>query len=130
MTNDKVTFTIGDLAREFGVTLRALRFYENKGLLSPRRQGLNRLYSRRDWARLKLVLLGKRIGFSLTEIREMLDLYDVGDSRQTQRRVTIERCRQRIDALRRQKDDIDTTIAELETFLPTLGGRTDQGSKT
>ena len=64
---------------------------------------------------------GKRVGFSLNEIREMLDLYDVGDHRQTQRRVTIERCQQKIEALRRQKNDIDATIAELEDFLKTLG---------
>ena len=69
-------FTIGDLAREFDVTLRALRFYEDKGLLTPRRQGLQRLYDRRDRKRLKLILMGKRVGFSLGEIREMLDLYE------------------------------------------------------
>ena len=103
--------------------------------IAPERRGTSRFYSDRDRARLSWILRGKRVGFSLNEIRELLDLYDLGDHRQTQRRVTIERCQQRIEALRRQKDDIDATISELETFLTTLGsepegsGITDIGSK-
>ena len=77
-------FTIRDLVKECGVTARTLRFYEEKGLLSPRRHGQDRLYSRRDRARLKYVLMGKRVGFSLDEVREMLDLYDLGDGQETQ----------------------------------------------
>ncbi len=111
------TYTITQLCDEFGVTARALRFYEDEGLIAPQRQGLSRIYSWRDRARLAWILRGKRVGFSLSEIREMLDLYDLGDQRQTQRRVTIERCRQRIETLRRQKDDIDATIAELQRFI-------------
>ncbi len=123
-------YAIGELCEAFGVTARALRFYEDEQLIAPERRGTSRFYSDRDRARLSWILRGKRVGFSLSEIRELLDLYDLGDQRQTQRRVTIERCRQRIAALRRQKDDIDATIAELEIFLTTLGSPNNQGSKT
>ncbi len=91
-----------------------------KRLIAPERRGTARLYSDRDRARVTWILRGKRVGFSLAEIKEMLDLYDIGDSQQTQLRVTAERCKHRIDALRRQKDDIDATIAELEVFVETL----------
>lgn len=120
-------YMIGELCEEFGTTPRALRFYEDQQLIAPERRGTSRFYSDRDRARLSWILRGKRVGFSLSEIRELLDLYDVGDHRQTQRRVTIERCRERIAALTRQKDDIDTTIAELEGFLETLGAN-EEGS--
>ena len=113
MTNDEVTYTIGDLAREFGVTLRALRFYEDKGLLSPRRQGLDRLYSRRDRARLKLVLLGKRMGFSLVEIRELLDLYDAKGGKMKQLRVALDKFESQLELLREQQRDIERAIEEL-----------------
>ena len=121
-------YAIGELCEAFGVTARALRFYEDEQLIAPERRGTARFYSDRDRARLSWILRGKRVGFSLSEIREMLDLYDLGDQRQTQRRVTIERCRQRIAALKRQKDDIDATIAELETFLTTLACPAEQSS--
>jgi len=121
-------YPIGELCEAFGVTPRALRFYEDEQLIAPERRGTSRFYSDRDRARLSWILRGKRVGFSLSEIRELLDLYDVGDHRQTQRRVTIERCRQKIAALRAQKNDIDTTIAELEEFLTTLGSPADHGS--
>ncbi len=121
MESSSARYAIGELCEAFGVTARALRFYEDEQLIAPERRGTSRFYSDRDRARLSWILRGKRVGFSLSEIREMLDLYDVGDHRQTQRRVTIERCQQRITALRRQMDDIDATIAELENFLVTLG---------
>ena len=128
MESSSGRYAIGELCEAFGVTPRALRFYEDEQLIAPERRGTARLYSDRDRARLSWILRGKRVGFSLSEIREMLDLYDLGDQRQTQRRVTIERCRQRIEALRRQKDDIDATIAELETFVTTLACPTDRSS--
>jgi DNA-binding transcriptional MerR regulator len=107
-------FTIRDLTREFGVTARTLRFYEEKGLLEPMRAGQDRLYSRRDRARLKYILMGKGVGFSLEEIRDMLDLYDLGDGQATQLKVARERFHQQIERLKRQRDDIDRALAELE----------------
>ncbi|EQB31850.1 MerR family transcriptional regulator [Sphingobium ummariense] len=118
--NDRQTYSITDLSEEFGVTARALRFYEDEGLIAPERQGLARIYSRRDRARLAWILRGKRVGFSLTEIREMIDLYDADEEHEAQRRVTVEKCRARIDLLTRQKDDIDAAIAELEAFVATI----------
>ena len=82
----KRIYSISELAREFGVTPRALRFYEDKGLLSPDREGLNRVYSNRDRARLKLILSGRKVGFSLNDIREILDLYDLDDNQRAQLR--------------------------------------------
>jgi DNA-binding transcriptional MerR regulator len=117
---DRESFSITDLSAEFDVTPRALRFYEDEGLITPHRRGLTRIYSHRDRARLAWILRGKRVGFSLAEIREMIDLYDIGDGRRAQRAVTIERCRTRIAALTDQKRDIDAAIAELTDFVDVL----------
>jgi DNA-binding transcriptional MerR regulator len=118
----KERFTIRDLTREFDVTARTLRFYEEKGLLAPDRDGQDRLYSRRDRARLKYVLMGKCVGFSLEEIRDMLDLYDLGDGQVTQLRVAHERFIEQIDRLKRQRAETDRAIAELERARATVAG--------
>jgi DNA-binding transcriptional MerR regulator len=106
-------FTIRDLSREFGVSARTLRFYEEKGLVDPARRGEQRLYTLRDRARLAYVLAGKTVGFSLEEVREMLDLYDLGDGQVTQLKVALAKFRERIERLERQKTDIDRVVAEL-----------------
>ena len=118
----KSTFTIGDLSREFDVTLRTLRFYEDKQLLNPKRHGLNRLYSRRDRARLKLVLMGKKVGFSLTEIKDMLDLYDLKDGQVTQLKVALAKFDKQITLLRQQKQDIEQAIDELSRTMEVVSG--------
>ena len=115
-------YTIGDLSREFGVTLRTLRFYEDKGLLNPKRQGMTRLYNRRDRARLKLVLMGKKVGFSLVEIKEMLDLYDLKDGQETQLKVALEKFQNQIDVLKQQKLDIEQAISELTQTMDVVSG--------
>lgn len=111
------SYSITDLSAEFGVTARALRFYEDEGLIAPSRRGIARIYSKRDRARLAWILRAKRVGFSLSDIREMIDLYDVGDGRRTQREVTIEMCRDRIAFLKAQRSDIDSSIDELQQFI-------------
>ena len=111
---DRDTFSIRDLTREFGVTARTLRFYEERGLLSPRRDGQDRIYNRRDRARLKLALMGKEVGFSLDEIRAMLDLYDLGDGQATQLKVALERFNDQISRLQSQRQHVDRAIAELQ----------------
>ena len=117
MLQHKTHYSIGELCDEFGVTARALRFYEDEELIAPERRGTQRLYTDRDRARLAWILRGKRVGLSLAEIKELLDLYDIGDGRRTQRLKTVERCQARVDSLKRQHIDIDATIKELEGFI-------------
>ena len=106
-------FTVNQLADELGVTPRAIRFYEVKGLIAPRRAGTTRVFDRRDRARLLLVLRGKRLGFSLAEIREFLDLYDADHTQHSQISLLLARVRQRIEELEQQHRDLEQTLGEL-----------------
>lgn len=108
-------FTLTDLRKEFEVTPRALRFYEVRGLLSPTRDGTTRVYSGTDRARLKLTLQGKRFGFTLTEIKDMLDLYSVGDNGAEQRRIVSKKYRKQVTFLREQINDMVAALEELES---------------
>ena len=99
--------------RTYGVTLRTLRFYEDKGLLSPKRDGSTRLYTRRDSARLKLILLGRKVGFSLRDVKQMMDLYDPTGSNTKQLRLTLEKSEKQLARLQKQRAVIDEAIGEL-----------------
>ena len=116
-------FTIGDLSKDFGTTLRTLRFYEEKGLLQPKRDSQTRRYSRRDRARLSLILMGKRLGFSLNEISDVLALYDLPDGQHKQLVVTRERLSQQLDVLEKQKHDLETATRELRALASEIDRR-------
>lgn len=122
-------YSISDLAQEFGITARTIRFYEDQNLIRPRRIGQARVYSVSDRARLAWILRGKRVGLTLADIGELLDMYDLDDNRVTQRRATLAKCRERIGVLERQRRDIDSTIAELEDFCVHLEQRLAGGTK-
>jgi DNA-binding transcriptional MerR regulator len=107
------TYTIRELTKEFNVTARTLRHYEDEGLIAPARRGQARIYSQRDHARVTLILRGRRVGFSLAEIREILDLYDRGDGGTKQNIHARAKFAERIEALDRQKKDIEESLAEL-----------------
>ncbi len=109
--------TIRQMCDRFGVTPRTLRFYESKELLFPRREGQHRLFTRRDRARLKLILRGKRFGFSLEDIRQLLDLYDIGDQQRTQMQRTYELAQQRLREMERQRDELNEAIEDLRDQL-------------
>lgn len=113
MTTER-TYSISDLSREFDVTARAIRFYEDKNLIEPMREGQRRIYTARDRVRLMLILRGKRLGFSLSEIKDILDLYDtdMGESRQLE--LLLNKISERRDALQAHRRDIDLTLAELD----------------
>ena len=110
-TGDMLTVT--ELARELGITPRAMRFYETKGLVNPRRAGTTRIYTHRERGRLQLILRGKRLGFSLTDIGEYLDLYDADPAQNDQILMLLEKVNTRITALEVQKTDLDATLEEL-----------------
>ena len=117
------TYTIRQLCLEFKCTPRALRFYEDKGLLNPARDGMNRVYSYRDRGRLQLILRGKRVGLSLSEIGEILDLYEADESGAAQAAKSLRKFRERIVALEQQKKDIDDAIAQLEAGVQAMEKR-------
>lgn len=108
------TYTITDLARELDITTRTIRFYEDKGLLRPARDGLKRIYSRADRTRLKLVLRGKRLGWPLDEIRKMIELYDVPGGEAQQLKMMIERIDTSRQTLLQQRDDIELALREFD----------------
>lgn len=108
---------IGDLAKQFDVTLRTLRFYEDKGLLHPRREGNTRLYSRQDVTRLKLILFGRRVGFSLREVKQMLDLYDPQGSNTRQLRTVLDKSERQLGRLESQRVSIEEAIEELKNAM-------------
>ncbi|MEP5761987.1 MAG: MerR family DNA-binding transcriptional regulator [Litoreibacter sp.] len=111
------TMTIREMCDSFGVTPRTLRFYEAKELLFPIRQGQKRLFTNRDRARLKLILRGKRFGFSLEDIRQLLDLYDLGDRQATQLEATYKIASERLDAMIKQRDELNEAIDDLTEQL-------------
>lgn len=112
----KTTFTITELATEFGITTRTIRFYEDHGLLAPARRGRNRVYDKRDLVRLKLTLRGKRLGIPLTEIRELLDIYDAAEDESLQLAEFLATLRRRREMLEQQREDIEATLGEIREF--------------
>ena len=107
-------WTIREMCDQFDVTLRTLRFYESKELLFPKRQGQKRLFTKKCRGRLKLILRGKRFGFSLEDIRQLLEMYDMGDQQQTQLLRTYELATDKLTDLKNQRDEIEETIKELQ----------------
>ena len=109
-------YSITELAREFEVTTRTIRHYEDEGLVSPRREGTNRLFSNRDRVRLKLALRGKRLGFSLAEIRELFDLYDLARDEKRQMAEFLAKLERRRALLKQQHEDIEVMLSEISFF--------------
>src|SRR5215510_3668750 len=127
------TYSISDLSREFGVTTRTIRYYEDQGLLNPTRAGLNRVFSSRDRVRLKLALRGKRLGFSLAEIRELFELYDISRDEKKQLEEFLVRLERRRALLEQQREDIEVMLTEIDFFANQcrrlLRARSDGGPK-
>ena len=122
-TADGRSYTIRQLCLEFGVTARALRFYEDRGLLQPDRRGQQRVFNTRDRARLQLILRGKRVGFSLAEIGDLLDLYDKDDQHAQQMAASVAQFKRRIVALEAQRVDIELSIEDLRTACAAIETR-------
>jgi len=110
------TYSISDLAGEFGVTTRTIRHYEEQGLLNPRREGTNRIFSNRDRIRLKLALRGKRLGFSLSDIRELFELYDLSKDEHKQIEKFLGKLEKRRALLEQQREDIEVMLNEISFF--------------
>lgn len=110
---------IGDMAKEFGVTLRTLRFYEDKGLLNPKREGTTRLYTRRDRARLRLILLGRKVGFTLRDVKQMIDLYDPKGTNAKQLKVVLDKSEKQMGRLIKQRQELDEAIDDLTKVIDT-----------
>jgi DNA-binding transcriptional MerR regulator len=113
---DSVTYTISDLAREFALTTRTIRFYEDEGLLAPRRSGRSRIYGERERVRIKLILRGKRLGLALAEIRELLDLYEATRSERPQLVKFLQVLAERRAMLRQQQEDIAVVLSEIDAL--------------
>ena len=128
--SDQQTYTIGALAAEFGLTLRTIRFYEDEGLLTPTRAGTVRVYSRRDHARLALICRGKRLGFSVSEIKQFLDLYNHDTVQAEQMHYLLAHTEGRIASLKQQAIDVQQTIAELETIAREIVAHLNKGDST
>ncbi|MEP9370624.1 MerR family DNA-binding transcriptional regulator [Mesorhizobium sp. KR1-2] len=117
---------IGEMAKKYGVTLRTLRFYEDKGLLSPQRDGNTRLYTHREETRLKLILLGRKIGFSLRDVKQMLDLYEPAGSNVKQLRLTLDKSEKQLARLNKQRQAIDEAIGELNDVMKVVRTKLDE----
>ena len=116
METERAEFSISELAREFDVTPRAIRFYEDQGLLTPRREGQRRIYTPRDRTRLKLTLRGKRLGLTLSEIRELIDMYEPGRDERPQLERFLAVLEDHKASLLQQRDDIEAQLSEIQTF--------------
>jgi DNA-binding transcriptional MerR regulator len=123
MTPDAAAYSISDLAQEFNLTTRAIRFYEDEGLLQPGRSGRRRVYGTRDRVRLKLIVRGKRLGFSLSEVRDIIEMYDLDSGEAGQLRYFLEQIQERREALEQQRHDIDLTLEELDNIESQCQGR-------
>ncbi|MFC7047756.1 MerR family transcriptional regulator [Emcibacter nanhaiensis] len=120
MNKKKPTYSISELSEEFGITPRTLRFYEDQKLISPKREGQSRIYSTADRARLAWIMRGKRVGFSIADMAEVLDLYYEEGGKIKQGQITLDACRERIETLEQQKKDIDETIEELKNIIESV----------
>nr|WP_272904286.1 MerR family DNA-binding transcriptional regulator [Xanthobacter agilis] len=124
-------FTVTELARDLAVTPRTIRFYEDKGLITPRRAGTMRVYTKRDRARMVLILRGKRLGFSLRDIKDYLDLYDMDPTQSEQMRLLLKKVESRLEMLEDQRLALEETIAELKDIQDqTLAGLATAGGDT